>query len=395
VVSGGNEAKANTKHYQDRLYLNDGKGNFEKNDNALPNILASGSRVKMGDYDGDGDLDLFVGGRIVPRAYPKPAKSFILKNEFKETGTLKFTDVTEQVAPELLEAGLVTDAVWVDYDLDKKLDLVIVGEWMPITFLKNNGDTFENKTEEYGLEKSTGWWYSIIADDFDQDGDVDLVAGNLGLNYKYKADKNESFDVYANDYDKNGKLDIVLGYYDDGVQYPLRGKQCSAEQIPAIKMKYKDYNTFADASLEDVYSTQDLENSLHYQVWNFASSYIENKGNEEFEIRNLPNEVQLSSINGIVADDFNGDGNLDLLVAGNLYSSEVETPRNDASYGKLLLGNGQGDFDPIPFSKSGFYLQKDTKDLAKLKTKKGVIIVSANNNNNVELLKLENKALNQ
>jgi hypothetical protein len=395
VVSGGNEAKANTKHYQDRLYLNDGKGNFEKNNNALPNILASGSRVKMGDYDGDGDLDLFVGGRIVPRAYPKPAKSFILKNEFKETGTLKFTDVTEQVAPELLEAGLVTDAVWVDYDLDEKLDLVIVGEWMPITFLKNNGDIFENKTEEYGLEKSTGWWFSIVADDFDKDGDVDLVAGNLGLNYKYKADKNESFDVYANDYDKNGKLDIVLGYYHDGVQYPLRGKQCSAEQIPAIKVKYKDYNTFADASLEDVYSTQDLEKSLHYQVWNFASSYIENKGNEVFEIRNLPNEVQLSSINGIVAEDFNADGNLDLLVAGNLYSSEVETPRNDASYGKLLLGNGRGGFDPIPFFKSGFYLKKDTKDLAKLKTKKGVIIVSANNNNNVELLKLENKDLNQ
>ncbi len=395
VVSGGNEAKANTKHYQDRLYLNDGKGKFEKNNNALPSILVSGSRVKVGDYDGDGDLDLFVGGRIVPRAYPKPVKSFILKNEYKETGVLKFTDVTEEVAPELLEAGLVTDAVWLDYDLDKKLDLVIVGEWMPITFLKNNGSSFENKTEKYGLDKSTGWWYSIVADDFDLDGDVDLVAGNLGLNYKYKADKNESFDVYANDYDKNGKLDIVLGYYHDGVQYPLRGKQCSSEQIPAIKVKYKDYNTFADASLEDVYSTQDLETSLHYQAWNFASSYIENKGNEEFEIRNLPNEIQLSSINGIIAEDFNSDGNLDLLVAGNLYSSEVETPRNDASYGKLLLGNGHGDFTPTSFFESGFYLKKDTKDLAKLKTKNGVIIISANNNAAVELFKLENKDLIQ
>ena len=395
VVSGGNEAKANSKHYQDRLYINDGKGGFVKNNNALPKIFASGSRVKTGDYDGDGDLDLFVGGRIVPRSYPKPAESFILKNEFKETGTLKFTNVTEQIAPDLSNAGLVTDAVWVDYDLDKKLDLVLVGEWMPITFLKNEGGRFVNKTKEYGLEKSTGWWYSIAADDFDKDGDIDLVAGNLGLNYKYQADENESFDVYANDYDKNGKLDIVLGYYNDGVQYPLRGKQCSSEQIPAIKVKYKDYNTFADASLEDVYSTEDLENSLHYQAWNFASSYIENKGNGKFEIRNLPNEVQLSSINGIIAKDFNSDGNLDLLVAGNLYSSEVETPRNDANYGKLLFGNGQGNFDPIPFSKSGFYLKKDTKDLAILKTKKGIIIVSANNNSSVELLKFNKENLVQ
>ena len=391
VVSGGNEAKANTAHYQDRLYLNDGLGGFEKNNNALPEIMASGGRVKTGDFDGDGDLDLFVGGRIVPRAYPKPARSFILKNEIKETGNLKFTDVTEVVAPELLEAGLVTDAVWVDYDLDEKLDLVIVGEWMPITFLKNEDGKFVNKTEDYGLEKSTGWWYSILADDFDNDGDIDFVAGNLGLNYKYQTNPNESFDVYANDYDKNGKLDIVLGYYHNGVQYPLRGKQCSSEQIPAIKVKYKDYNTFADASLEDVYSTQDLETSLHYQAWNFANSFIENKGNEEFEIRNLPNEVQLSSINGIVSEDFNSDGNLDLLVAGNLYSSEVETPRNDASYGKLLLGNGKGEFEPVAYSKSGFYLKEDSKNLAILKTKNGSIIISANNNSAVKLFKIEKK----
>ena len=266
VTSGGNEYVENTAPLQDRLYINDGKGNFQKSNNVLPNIKVSGARVKPGDFDGDGDMDLFVGGRIVPRSYPLPAKSFILKNEFKETGELKFTDVTESVAPDLLKAGLVTDAVWVDYNQDEKMDLVVVGEWMPITYLKNSNGKLVNETETLGMDLTTGWWYSIHADDFDQDGDMDLVAGNLGLNYKYQANEKESFDVYANDYDKNGKMDIVLGYYHEGVQYPLRGKQCSSEQIPAIKVKYKEYDAFAEASLADVYTIQDLENSLHYQA---------------------------------------------------------------------------------------------------------------------------------
>ena len=384
VVSGGNERKEGSPSFQDRLYLNNGLGVFEKSVNVLPEMFLSGSRVKASDYDGDGDLDLFVGGRTVPQSYPLPAKSTILRNDLSETGIAKFTDVTEKLAPYLLEAGLVTDAVWVDFDQDDKMDLVLVGEWMPLTFLQNTGNGFVNKTEEFNLEKTTGWWYSIIADDFDKDGDMDFVAGNLGLNYKYKANPDESFDVYANDYDKNGKLDIVLGYYNDGIQYPVRGKQCSSEQIPTIKYKYKDYNSFAEASIEDVYTEQDLENSLHYQAWTFASSYIENKAGKRFDIKKLPNAAQLSSINDIIAEDFNRDGILDILVAGNLFSSEVETPRNDASYGLVLLGNGDGNFQPIPFSESGFYLNKDTKDIAKINTAKGLVILSANNNDDLK-----------
>lgn len=386
IVSGGNEHLEGSPQLQDRLHLNDGRGNFQKSTTALPAISTSGSRVRAGDYDGDGDLDLFVGGRLVPRSYPLPAKSYLLKNEWKETGEVKFSDVTEAVAPELLEAGLVTDAVWVDYDSDQQLDLVVVGEWMPITFLQNKGGRFSNQTEAYGLEESTGWWYSIAAADFDQDGDPDLVAGNLGLNYKYQASEEASFDVYASDYDKNGKMDIVLGYYHDGVQYPLRGKQCSSEQIPAIKVKFKDYNTFAEASLEEVYTAQDLENSLHYQAWNFASSYIENQGDGKFVLRNLPNAVQVSSINSILIQDYNQDNHLDILVAGNLYAAEVETPRNDASYGKLLLGNGQGAFEPVPFTESGFYLRQDTKELAEIKVGGKRAVVAANNNEPVKLI---------
>lgn len=380
VVSGGNENDLSSPKLQDRLYINNGKGDFEKSVNALPEMLSSGSRVKAADYDGDGDLDLFVGGRLVPQSYPLPAKSYILRNDSDKNNGLKFTDVTEAIAPDLLQAGLVTDAVWVDYDQDDKMDLVVTGEWMPITFLKNTGGKFVNKTEKYGLEKSTGWWYSIAAADFDQDGDIDLVAGNLGLNYKYQANSEKSFDVYAADFDKNGKLDIVLGYYNDGEQYPVRGRQCSSEQIPAIKAKFKDYDSFADATLEDVYTKEDLAKALRYQAWNFASSYIENKGGEQFEIRNLPNAVQVSCINGIVAEDFNRDGYLDLLLAGNLYSSEVETTRNDASYGHCLLGDGKGNFRPVPNAESGLFLNYDTKDLAKIKTPNGVAVLFANNN---------------
>ncbi len=388
VVSGGNEFVNGAKNLADRLYINNGDGKFIKDDLAIPTMTESGSRVKAADYDNDGDLDLFVGGRVVPRSYPLPAKSYILRNDSRPGSEVKFTDVTAQIAPDLMKAGLVTDAVWVDYDQDDQLDLIVVGEWMPITFLKNKDGKFENKTEEYGFEKSAGWWYSIVAEDFDKDGDMDLVAGNLGLNYKYQASPEASFDVYAYDYDKNGRLDIVLGYYNDGVQYPLRGRQCSSEQISNISIKYQDYNSFAEATLEDIYSSKDLEASLHYQAWNFASSYIENNGGGNFQIKNLPVEAQLSSINGIIAEDFNNDGHLDIAIAGNLYVAEVETTRNDASYGLIMKGDGQGNFKPIPYSESGFFLKHDTKALEKMNTADGIIILAANNNEDLKAMKL-------
>lgn len=386
VVTGGYEYKPDSRWYQDRLYLNDGNGNFTTGTIALPKISVSGSIVKSADIDNDGDLDLFVGGRIKPWSYPMPVSSQILRNESSIEGGVKFVDVTEEIATDLLEIGLVTDAEWFDYDKDGQLDLVVTGEWMPLTIFKNSGSQFKNVTVEMGLEKTVGWWYSVEVADFDKDGDLDLVAGNLGKNYKYQASPEETFDVYVNDYDKNGNLDIVLGYYNDGVQYPVRGRQCSSQQIPGISVKYKDYNSFAEASLEEIYTPEDLSSSIHYQATTFASAYIENKGTEGFVVKNLPNEVQISCINGIVVDDFNGDDNLDLLVAGNLYMAEVETTRNDASYGALLYGDGAGNFEYVPYAESGVFIKGDTKGLVKISTGKGDLILAAINNDSLKVI---------
>jgi hypothetical protein len=391
VVSGGYEYENESARLRDRLYLNMGNGNFSKSKNAIPSVSTSGSRVKAADFDGDGDLDLFVGGRLVPKSYPLPAKSTILRNEGLKNGQPSFSDVTEQIAPDLMKVGLVTDAVWMDFNQDNKLDLIVVGEWMPLTFLQNTGSSFKNKTQDLGMDGTNGWWYSIAAEDMDQDGDIDLIAGNLGLNYKYQATEEEPFDVYAGDFDKNGKLDVVLGYYFDGVQYPVRGRQCSSEQIPAIKYKYKDYDSFAEASLEDIYTAKDLEGADHFQAKTFASVYIENQGAGKFRIQNLPNEVQISSINGITIDDYNADGFLDLVVAGNLFGSEIETTRNDASYGKLLLGNGKGDFKPVPYSQSGLMLGGDVKDLKQLGSPGGQILLVGNNKGRLQLIQTQPK----
>lgn len=387
VVSGGNEFDPRSPRYLSRLYLNDGKGSFSKSEDALPKVMTSGSCVRPADYDKDGDLDIFIGGRLNPQRYPEPGRSYILRNDSKD-GKAKFSDVTEEVAPGLSEAGLVTDATWIDYDKDDQLDLVIVGEWMPISFFRNEGGTFANQTKDLGLEKTSGWWFSLLAEDFDKDGDQDFIVGNLGLNYKYQASEEESFDVYSGDFDKNGELDIVLGYYSEGIQYPVRGRQCSSEQIPAIKYKFKSYDEFAIASLEDVYTADDLDASLHYQAWTFASSYLENKGDGSFEIRPLVQEAQFSSVHGIIAKDVDVDGHLDLVLAGNLFVSEVETPRNDGSMGLFLRGNGKGDFSPVSLNESGFYAPWDVREMASIQTEQGEVILVANNNSQLQAIRV-------
>ncbi len=373
VVSGGNEWKAKSELYQDRLYFNDGTGRFREH--TLPKLRESGSVVRPFDYDQDGDIDLFVGGRHKPWDYPSPVSSRILKNE---QGV--FTDVTSSIAKDLLDIGLVTDAVWTDFNNDGLKDFVLTGEWMPITFFQNTGDKFVNVTTELGMEQTTGWWYGLTAADMDNDGDDDIIAGNLGLNYKYKAEKGAPFEVHYRDFDHNGKKDIVLSYYNFGEQYPLRGRSCSSQQVPAIAQRFKTYDVFASANLVDVYGEGNLNAALHYNAQTFASTYFKNNGNGEFEIQSLPLDVQISNIDQIIVDDFDDDGIKDVLVAGNMFPVEVETTRNDAGVGMFLKGSTKNGFVATPMEKSGVFLPDDVNKLRKIKVNgQKKVLVGVNN----------------
>ncbi|CAN5383714.1 VCBS repeat-containing protein [soil metagenome] len=388
VVCGGNEFRKGDEYYQDKFYLNKGNGIFEKIDSALPKVTESGSTVIATDFDNDGYIDLFVGGRVTPRNYPTAPKSYILKNK-SSSSTIKFVDVTEEVAPDLLDLGMVTQASCIDVDGDDYQDLILIGEWMGITYLKNEKGTFVNYSESAGLSDSQGWWFGMVSGDFDKDGNQDFIMGNLGQNYKYQAKEDSPFSLYVYDYDNNNKHDIVLSYIDKGVKVPVRGRECSSQQIPAIKTKFKDYHSFAIASLEEIYSTDHLEKSTHYQVKSFAHCFMKNFGNGQFELIPLDNFTQISSINTMVTLDVNQDGHLDVVYAGNLYGSEVETPRNDASYGGLLIGDGKGGFiSQMPYE-SGLMIKGEVKSAQKIKLAGGHEgILFAKNNDYLQLVKI-------
>ncbi|UXX81048.1 VCBS repeat-containing protein [Reichenbachiella carrageenanivorans] len=393
VVSGGNELRSTDKRLKDRLYLNDGQGHFSNHSNLLPDLFESGGKVVAFDYDQDGDQDLFLGTRLIPGQYPTPASSYLLENQI-EKGSLAFENVTENRAPAFKDLGMVTDAVSTDFDQDGDLDLVVTGEWMPISFFENQKGRFVPRTDDFGFGDSRGWWFSIEAADMDGDGDDDYLVGNLGENYKYHASPESTFDIYANDYDDNGQIDIVLSYYQNGTQLPVRGRQCSSEQVPAIKERFKDYTSFADATLVDIYSASMLAQSLHYEVGSFASIYLENVGEGKFKKHELPKEAQMMPINDYIIQDFNNDGNLDVVLAGNLFASEVETPRADAGRGLLMYGDGQGSFQPQPYHRSGINWANDVKKLAMANTEKGKIIFVANNQGPVQAVQwivLENQ----
>ncbi|MEZ4992913.1 MAG: VCBS repeat-containing protein [Saprospiraceae bacterium] len=393
VVSGGNEYQHGHTYYQDRFYLNKGGGVFEKMEKAIPPMTESGSMAVASDYDGDGDMDLFVGGRVVPRNYPAAPKSTLLRNESGSDG-VRFVDVTEEVAPVLLDLGMVTQAEWTDIDDDSSPDLIVVGEWMGITYLSNENGTFVDQSASAGFANTAGWWFGMVGEDLDGDGDRDFIFGNLGLNYKYQAKEDSPFSLYAYDYDHNGKNDIVLSKIEKGIQVPVRGRECSSQQIPAIKVKFKDYHSFATASLEDIYSTEHLEKSKHYQVKSFASVYAENVGQGQFELRPLDHLAQLAPINTMVTGDVNHDGIMDVVYAGNLYGSEVETPRGDATYGGLMLADRNGNFRSLMPYSSGLMVKGEVRAARKLRLAGGYTgVLFAKNNDYLQLIKMLSPSL--
>ncbi len=390
VVSGGNFNLHDKDTYLDRLYINTDEG-FKAS--SLPKIATSGQVVKACDYDKDGDLDLFVGGRLSPGQYPLTPQSYLLRNDFSEKRTLSFTVENEQMDDSFAKMGMVTAAVWADIDGDSWQDLIVVGEWMPITIFKNKKGVLVDQTKEWGLHKNTGWWYGLEAFDVDNDGDLDLVAGNLGLNYKYKASPKKPFELFFNDFDQNGKYDIVLGVHKEGRLLPLRGRECSSQQIPAIKAKFGTYREFAAANLSDIYGEKMLDNSLHFQATTFAHYWLENTGETGFKWHILPNRSQLAPINNMQLIDFDQDGFTDLLVQGGLYDAEVETPRADASVG-LLLRNKEGNgFEVVPPKVSGVFLKGNIKSMKSMELKGVNGFVIAKNNEGVEFMSKPNITL--
>lgn len=378
LVSGSYEIPAAHPISNDRFFLNDGQGKFTRANEALPADLTNGSCVKAADFDGDGDLDLFVGGRVVSAAYPLAPRSFLLRNDDG-----KFTDITEVYFPDLTHIGMVTDALWSDFDTDGKPDLVLTGEWMPIVFLKNTGTTFERV--ESGIEKLTGWWNSLSGADFDNDGDIDYVAGNLGLNTNYTATLQEPMTIMAKDMDNNGLVDPMVFCYmqgDDGQRrpYPMASRDDLVSQVVSMRKKFPTYTAYGLAAMDDIWTEQERTDAIVLQATEMRTAYIENKGGGKFALHPLPLAAQEAPVYGILAEDINNDGQLDLLLTGNDFGMDPYSGRHDAFTGLCLLGNGKGQFSSLSLSESGFFVPGDAKGLAILHTaKERNLIIAAQN----------------
>ncbi len=373
IASGGSEFKVASPQLQDRLYLNDGQGQFQKSNNAVPSIRQSSQCVKSSDIDGDGDLDLFVGTRLISGKYPFPASSYLLIND---KGTYK--KATSNRAPALENLGMVTDAVFTDIDGDGDKDLMLVGEWMSITVLENEAGIFTDQSKSYGVNGTRGLWWSITASDLDDDGDEDYIIGNLGKNNKFKASKEHPFKVYANDFDNNGTNDILLAKYYKDDYVPLRGRECTSQQMPYVAEKFKNYHSFASSKLVDILPEEKVDGTVVYEIENFESIVLINDG-DKLTRKSLPIEAQISPIKSTLVLDVNKDGHKDIITVGNHYGVEVETTRYDAGIGAVLLGDGNNNFRYIPSQKSGIAISSDSRDIKKLIWNGKSLIVIANN----------------
>jgi hypothetical protein len=382
VVSGGSEFSDMAPALQDRLYLNDGRGTFRKTTDRLPPMNVSGSRVRAADFDGDGDVDLFVGGRVVPWQYGIDPVSLLLAND----GRGYFTDVTAQAAPGLARIGMVTDAVWTDVDGDGRVDLVVVGEWMPITMFHNTGTHLE-RMKVRGLEHSEGWWNRIVAADFTGDGRTDFVVGNLGLNTRLRASATEPATMIVQDFDGNGWVEQVVSTYSGGVSHPLALRDDLLQAIPFLKTRFPTYEAYARATTADLFSPQQLtggggggEGAVQKQAYTFATALARNNGDGSFTLVPLPRAAQLAPVYGILAADFDGDGHLDLLLAGNFDGVKPEIGRMSASYGLFLRGDGSGGFTPVEAAQSGFLVPGQARDIQRIRTRRGDLYVVTRNN---------------
>jgi hypothetical protein len=373
ISSGGYENESGSKVYQDHFYVNDGNGNFREKSDAIPYNLTSKACVRAADFDKDGDLDLFISGRVDPWNYPKAVSSFIYRNDsFK--GIIRFTDITKEVAPALVNIGMVCDAIFTDFNNDGWSDLVLAGEWMPLTFLRNENGLYKDVTNETGTSIYTGWWNTLAAADFDNDGDMDYAAGNLGLNSYFRASDKYPVSIVSGDFDNNGNYDAFPSSYIRSSQedttfrdFPAHGRDDAVKQMIKMRVTFQNYKSFADATIDKLFPETQYKEALKMKATELRSSIFRNDGNNKFTLIPLPSVTQLSAINGMIADDFDEDGNIDLLINTNDFSTDVLTGRYDALNGLVLKGKGNGEFSPLSITESGIFIPGNGKALIKLR----------------------------
>jgi hypothetical protein len=376
VASGGFEFNENDAALQDRIYLNDSKGNFIKKENALPLMLTSKGCVKSGDIDGDADIDLFVGGRVVPGKYPVSPESYLLLND----GKGNFTNATGTIAPDLKNIGMVTDALWMDINKDNKNDLIAVGEWMPIKVFINDGKVLKDESSNYIKFTTNGWWNKIYADDFDGDGDKDLVIGNIGLNSQFHSNENEPLQLYYKDFDGNGSIDPIFCYYINGVSYPANSRDDLTDQLPLLKKKFLEYHQYANATINDVFTPDQLKDAKVLNVTEQSTLYLQNDGESGFSKKTLPAQAQYAPVYAITSLDANKDGKKDLLLAGNNTWTRIKYGRYSANHGILLIGDGKGNFNYVPQMHSGLNVRGNVRSMLDIKTGNAVNIFFGMNN---------------
>lgn len=389
VVHGGSEQRMTSTYYQDKLYLNDGHGILTLSKESLPLINQSGSCAIACDFDHDGDLDIFRGSRVTPAAYPTPPKSMLLMNEVVSGHTV----FKEQTVPFLASLGMVTSALWTDYDNDGWEDLIIVGEFMPLIFIHNNKGKLEEASSSTGLEHTSGWWNNLSSGDFDNDGDMDYIAGNLGLNTRFKASVKEPLCIYAKDYNQDGTIDPVMSQYVQGVKYANHTRDALISQMTAMRGRFRTYTAYANATFDQTLTPEETADATIVTAETFETKYIENLGGGKFKWHSLPLPAQAAPVFGICIDDWDEDGNLDALITGSAYTLEVITGRADANPGTYLKGNGLGEFTVLPLSKTGFHTSGDSKGMVRMVTSGHHNMILVANNNGPAQYFIQNKVV--